>query len=249
MKSARQKLETLILAAVIFLSIAATACGQSFSLYSVTNKSTSNDIATNSAEPAGNETNTPLPLIPLIKFQDVPLTIALENLARQASFNFLIDPPVKYGELDSNGQILTEPLVSHQWENVSAEKVFNILCFDYRFTVVKDTWTGVSFICANGHSVHLVKIDFNPGDTNVIPIIQFEEVPISVALENLARQASINYTFNAQTNYSEQNPEPMIDVHFQNITATKAFVATCEDYDLDITTNSDTGALLIEPCH
>src|ERR1019366_631445 len=47
--------------------------------------------------------------IPLIQFQDVPIITAIENLARQAGINYLIDPKIGYGPPDQNGQIKPEP--------------------------------------------------------------------------------------------------------------------------------------------
>ena len=57
-------------------------------------------------------TNAPAPgvaSIPLIQFQEVPVTTAIENLARQANINYLLDPKIAYGQPDQNGQIKPEP--------------------------------------------------------------------------------------------------------------------------------------------
>ena len=65
-----------------------------------------NAPAATTAEPlAGPATNVPAPpvaSIPLIQFQDVPLTTAIENLARQAGINYLLDPKIGYGQPDQN---------------------------------------------------------------------------------------------------------------------------------------------------
>src|SRR5712671_5287066 len=59
--------------------------------------------------------------IPLIQFQDVPITTAIENLARQANINYLLDPKIGYGQPDANGQIKAEPNLSIRWENIPAQ--------------------------------------------------------------------------------------------------------------------------------
>ena len=51
--------------------------------------------------------------IPLIQFQDVPLTTAIDNLARQAGINYILDPKVGYGQPDERGQIIGSPVVAH----------------------------------------------------------------------------------------------------------------------------------------
>src|SRR5262245_24330822 len=68
------------------------------------------------ATPAG--TN-PGAVIPLIQFQDVPLTTAIENLARQAGINYILDPKVGYGQPDERtGAIKVQPNISIRWENL-----------------------------------------------------------------------------------------------------------------------------------
>ena len=60
--------------------------------------------------------------IPLIQFQDVPLTTAIDNLARQAGINYIMDPKVGYGQPDEKGQIRAQPNISIRWENLTAEQ-------------------------------------------------------------------------------------------------------------------------------
>ncbi|MEI9959882.1 MAG: hypothetical protein WDM76_01760 [Limisphaerales bacterium] len=64
-------------------------------------------VSTNTTESAS---------IPLIQFSDVPITTAIENLARQAGINYLLDPKIAYGQPDANGQIKPEPTLSIRWE-------------------------------------------------------------------------------------------------------------------------------------
>src|SRR5208282_93492 len=64
---------------------------------------------------------TPTAVLP-IQFQDVPITTAIENLARLAGINYLLDPSIGYGQPDQNGQVKPEPTISVRWENVSARQ-------------------------------------------------------------------------------------------------------------------------------
>lgn len=93
------------------------------------------------------DTNAPaLPTIPLIQFQDVPLTVAIENLARQAGINYLLDPKIGYGQPDQNGQIKPEPTLSIRWENVTAEQALLALLNNYDLQLVRDPKTGIGRI-------------------------------------------------------------------------------------------------------
>lgn len=82
--------------------------------------------------------------IPLIQFQDVPLTTAIDNLARQAGINYILDPKVGYGQPDERGQIKTQPNISIRWENLTAEQALNALIATYGLQIVTDGKTGIS---------------------------------------------------------------------------------------------------------
>jgi type II secretory pathway component GspD/PulD (secretin) len=109
-----------------------------------------NAPAATTAEPlAGPATNVPAPpvaSIPLIQFQDVPLTTAIENLARQAGINYLLDPKIGYGQPDQNGQIKAEPTLSIRWENVTAEQALLALLDNYGLQLVEDKKTHIARI-------------------------------------------------------------------------------------------------------
>ncbi len=78
------------------------------------------------------------PTIPLIQFQDVPITTAIENLARQAGINYLIDPKIGYGQPDQNGQIKPEPTLSIRWENITAQQALTALLDNYGLQISED---------------------------------------------------------------------------------------------------------------
>jgi len=81
--------------------------------------------------------------IPLIQFQEVPITTAIENLARQANINYLLDPKIGYGQPDANGQIKPEPTLSIRWENITAEHALVALLDNYGLQMVGDSKTKI----------------------------------------------------------------------------------------------------------
>jgi type II secretory pathway component GspD/PulD (secretin) len=84
--------------------------------------------------------------IPLIQFQDVPITTAIENLSRQAGINYLLDPKIGYGQPDANGQIKTEPSLSIRWENITAKQALLALLDNYGLQLNEDRQTGIARI-------------------------------------------------------------------------------------------------------
>ena len=84
--------------------------------------------------------------IPLIQFSDVPIRTAIENLARQAGINYMLDPKIGYGEPDAGGQIKAEPQLSIRWENISAENALLALLDNYNLQLNRDKKTGIDRI-------------------------------------------------------------------------------------------------------
>ena len=80
-----------------------------------------------------------IPTIPLIQFQEVPITTAIENLARQAGINYLLDPKIGYGQPDQNGQIKPEPTLSIRWEYITAQQALIALLDNYGLQMIGDS--------------------------------------------------------------------------------------------------------------
>ena len=81
--------------------------------------------------------------IPQIKFSDVPITTAIENLARLAGINYMLDPKIGFGLPDANGQIKVEPTLSIRWENITAENALLALLDNYSLQLIHDKKTGI----------------------------------------------------------------------------------------------------------
>lgn len=81
-----------------------------------------------------------------IQFQDVPITTAIESLARLAGINYLLDPKIGYGQPDDKGQIKPEPILSIRWENVTAQQALLALLDNYGLQLVENPKTGISKI-------------------------------------------------------------------------------------------------------
>ncbi len=107
----------------------------------VTNTESANVGSTN--ETATAATNAAVNVLP-IQFQDVPITTAIENLARLAGINYLLDPKIGYGQPDQNGQIKPEPTISVRWENVSARQALLAVLDNYNLQLTEDAKTKIA---------------------------------------------------------------------------------------------------------
>jgi type II secretory pathway component GspD/PulD (secretin) len=84
------------------------------------------------------------PVIPLIVMDDVPLTDAIKNLARQAGLNYMLDPKISFGQPGPNGAPAPQPSVSIRWENITAEQALQALLNNYSLQLVEDPKTKIA---------------------------------------------------------------------------------------------------------
>jgi type II secretory pathway component GspD/PulD (secretin) len=100
--------------------------------------------ATEAAAPAADaakasaSTSDPGAVIPLIVMDDVPLTDAIRNLARQAEINFVLDPKIPYGQVGADGKTTLNPPVTIRWEKITAQQALNALLNNYTLQLVED---------------------------------------------------------------------------------------------------------------
>ncbi|HEX5219479.1 MAG TPA: secretin N-terminal domain-containing protein, partial [Verrucomicrobiae bacterium] len=112
-----------------------------------------------------------------IQFQDVPLTTAIDNLARQAGINYILDPKVGYGQPDERGVIKTQPNISIRWENLTASQALNALINTYGLPLVDDPKTKIYRVtikdpaAAEPLETRIIQLKY-AAPTNVVPAIQ-----------------------------------------------------------------------------
>ena len=85
-------------------------------------------------------------VIPLIQFVDAPLTAVIENLARQAGMNYILDPKINYGQPGPDGKITPQPSISIRWENLTAQQALGALLSNYDLQLVEDPKTKIARI-------------------------------------------------------------------------------------------------------
>lgn len=84
-------------------------------------------------------------VIPTIVMDEVPLTDAIKNLARQAGLNYILDPKVTFGPPEPDGKVAI-PNISIRWENVTAEQALTTLLTTYGLQLIEDPKTKIARI-------------------------------------------------------------------------------------------------------
>ena len=74
--------------------------------------------------------------MPLIVIEDVPLTDAIRNLARQSNLNFQFDP--RLTAVGPDGKATNQPNVSIRFENVTAQEALNAVLENYNLMLIRD---------------------------------------------------------------------------------------------------------------
>jgi type II secretory pathway component GspD/PulD (secretin) len=87
----------------------------------------------------------PNAVMPLISMEDVPLTDAIKNLARQAGLNYMLDPHIPFLAPGPDGRS-QQPNVSLRLENVTADQALSALLNNYSLAIVDDPKTHISRI-------------------------------------------------------------------------------------------------------
>ncbi len=77
---------------------------------------------------------------------EVPLTDAIQNLARQAELNYMLDPKIGYGQAGPDGKITVQPTVTVRWENITAAQALTALLNNYNFQLNADSKGGIARI-------------------------------------------------------------------------------------------------------
>jgi type II secretory pathway component GspD/PulD (secretin) len=102
-------------------------------------------VAATNATAEATATNAQTAELP-IQFQDVPITTAIESLARLAGINYLLDPKIGYGQHGPNGQPNPEPVLSVRWEHVTARQALLALLDNYGLQLEENPDTGIAKI-------------------------------------------------------------------------------------------------------
>ena len=164
---------------------------------------------------------------PVIQMQNVPLSVALENLARQAAINFTIDSKI-------TDKVSTP--VTLRWENMTASNALVRLLKERELFIVDNPQTGVSKVTATNSPPRVFEKELFSGSKDVIPWIQLMDAPLKTAFADLGTKAGLKLELDADlANPSKPFKEQIfVSVRFENLTGGQALAAVCDQHNLQI---------------
>jgi type II secretory pathway component GspD/PulD (secretin) len=116
-------------------------------------------------------------IIPFIDMEEVALTDAIKNLARQAGLNYMLDPKVTFGQVGADGKQIPQPSLTVRWENVTAQQALLALLANYDLQLVEDAKSRISRVTLRDPKApdplitKIIQLKFS-GATNIISTIQ-----------------------------------------------------------------------------
>ncbi|HEX5399025.1 MAG TPA: hypothetical protein VFY06_08260 [Verrucomicrobiae bacterium] len=187
-----------------------------------------------------------------IKFENVPITTAINTLARLCGLNYILDSKLSGSFLDADGKPVPEPMVSISSTDLTAKEALTKLLKEHGLRLIDNPDTSITVIGYPNRIVNPVDASLLGGDTNQLGRIVFHDVPLDEALKNLVQKAHINATLDSTLpSHSDPagkfHPAPSVSVHWENVTARQAIIALCENYHLAIVKDSTTGTICIKP--
>ncbi len=178
-------------------------------------------------------------VLPLIAMDTVQLTDAINNLARRAGGNYILDSKVQEFFMFSNRRSTLPPTISQRWTNTTARAALDDLLKSQNLAAITNPVTTVTRIALPQENAKPVPASELGTDTGpAIPLIRMEEVPLSDGVAALARQAGVTYVLDPAVELSAPipgnppHPRPSVNIHWKKLTAKQALVAVLDAYGL-----------------
>jgi hypothetical protein len=183
---------------------------------------------------------------PLYVIDNVPLTDAIRNVARQMELNIILDPNVP-GAAIVAGRRSKEPLISNRWTNTSPEQVLRSILKSHQLILVTNTSTTVARIAPGSVAVWPVSpmVAGIESDTNKpVPLIVIDGVPLLDALVNFCRQAGLTVTFDPGMSQAFES-DCEVHVRWEDLTVRQGLAALLDNYGLVLKEDPSTGTARI----
>lgn len=178
--------------------------------------------------------------------QNVLLDTMVTTLARQVGDNFMLSPKLAEN-MDTDGKPVQRPKITYQGDATANELLAKILQ-EHGLTMIKDPVTTVTRIAFTNEPVKTADASLLVGDTNApIPMIRFKMVPLGVCLDNLAKSGKMTLAADPKLADGFSAPDgrpvspPLVSIRWTNLTARRALLALCLNYDLSIVADEKSG--------
>jgi hypothetical protein len=193
------------------------------------------------APPANAQSSTNSPAFEPIVFDNVPLDMAIQALARELDINYLVDPRLtQWWEMTIPDSGMTHmPIVNFRTTNITPREALQQILAEHHLVLLEDPQTDIARITYPKQKIST--LDYIESDTNEESLpIQFTDVPLDVCFEALAREAGINYLIDPAVGYGRPDRDgkiqqpPTLTLRWDHVTAAQGFYALSENYGFTV---------------
>ncbi len=188
--------------------------------------------STGVAAPPANQDAASSDPVPLIVIDDVPSVYAIQNLARQAGLNYILDPRVP-GAGFGPGRLVDMQSIHVRWTNLTVTAALGRLLNALNLTLVTNPATTVARIVPANLGVKPVPASHVGASTNAaIPLIVMDDVQLAKAIREFATHAQLSVSLDPRLSAPDFDRQGTISIRWENITARQALAALLDNYDL-----------------
>ncbi len=180
------------------------------------------------------------PSIPVVRFENVPLYDAIQNLARRSAVNYILSPAIP------------NRAVTFHCKNLSAKATLTKFLAENHLLLIENSATTVAHVSTTNRIESPVDVRWIAADTNtIIPLIQFEWVPLQVTLTELGKRAGLQTVVDLKVTGSspvsgQQNGQAQtVSVYWNNLKPRQAIGAICENFNLVLVEDSANAGIRI----
>ena len=177
-----------------------------------------------------------------IVMEDIPLSCAISNLARQAHLNYILDPRASSASIGPAKWMMPQTSVTRRWTNVAPESALEQLLKQHSLRMVTNAATAVIRIVPLGQYAEPMPASGAEMDTNsVIPVLLLVYVPMRTIIGELGKKAGLEISVDPELPIPTSGPPELtigtsvVSVYWENIRPRQALLALLDACDIGIT--------------
>ncbi len=184
--------------------------------------------------------------------EDIPLSCAISNLARQANLNYILDPRASSASIGPAKWLMPETSVTCRWTNAAPESALEQLLREHSLRMVTNVATRVVRIVPLRQFAEPTLVSGTKNDTNpVIPVVLLKYAPMRFIIDELGKKAGLEISLDPDLPIPTSGPPELtigtsvVSVYWESIRPRQALFALLDACDLAITEHPGASSTII----
>jgi len=188
----------------------------------------------------------------LIVMEDIPLSCAISNLARQANLNYILDPRASSASIGPAKWLMPETSVTCRWTNAAPELALEQLLREHSLRMVTNVATRVVRIVPLRQFAEPTLVCGTKNDTTpVIPVVLLKYAPMRLIIDELGKKAGLEISLDPDLPIPTSGPPELtigtsvVSVYWESVRPRQALFALLDACDLAITEHPGASSTII----